>query len=188
MRSTAGRSLSACQTVAGARPEIFSIAAIMSRSRFEPGKMMTADFMGARARSRLNDDRIDDSQGDGEIGIVSLQRSRGPQRSAGCRAEARSSETAARRPKSQPWRARWSAGTPRRRAAHASRIGDPALGSRESLAKSVKSIGCRRPAGPVPAGAARRWSRRALHASPASSPHRPARAKPRDADNPVRYR
>jgi len=47
IKSTGGMSGSAYQTASGARPEIFSIAAIMSRSRFEPGKTTTADLIGS---------------------------------------------------------------------------------------------------------------------------------------------
>src|SRR3546814_5487708 len=40
-----GRSLSRCQTIAGARPVTVSSATAMSRSQLEPGKTMTAVFM-----------------------------------------------------------------------------------------------------------------------------------------------
>jgi hypothetical protein len=39
--------VSACQTIAGSRPENSSSARAMSRSRLMPGKTMTADFIGA---------------------------------------------------------------------------------------------------------------------------------------------
>src|SRR6187200_2634756 len=45
MRSTSGISVSVCQTVTGAWPEILVSAAIMSRSRLRPGRRTTADFM-----------------------------------------------------------------------------------------------------------------------------------------------
>src|ERR1700712_5920673 len=47
IRSTSGISVSVCQTVIGAIPEILVSAAIMSRSRLRPGSWTTADFMGA---------------------------------------------------------------------------------------------------------------------------------------------
>src|ERR1700761_2950530 len=47
IRSTSGISVSVCQTVTGATPEILVRAAIMSRSRLRPGSWTTADFMGA---------------------------------------------------------------------------------------------------------------------------------------------
>src|ERR1700712_5672810 len=47
IRSTSGISVSVCQTVIGAMPEILVSAAIMSRSRLRPGSWTTADFMGA---------------------------------------------------------------------------------------------------------------------------------------------
>src|ERR1700712_5068407 len=47
IRSTSGISVSVCQTVIGATPEIFVSAAIMSRSRLRPGSWTTADFMAA---------------------------------------------------------------------------------------------------------------------------------------------
>jgi hypothetical protein len=37
--------MSACQTMAGARPEISVSARAMSRSRLMPGKTSTADFI-----------------------------------------------------------------------------------------------------------------------------------------------
>src|SRR5690606_15032524 len=46
-RSTSGSSVSACQTETGATPVMSVSARIMSRSRFDPGKVMTADFMWA---------------------------------------------------------------------------------------------------------------------------------------------
>src|SRR5262245_9931912 len=42
IRSTSGISVSVCQTVAGALPEIFVSVAIMSRSRLRPGSWTTA--------------------------------------------------------------------------------------------------------------------------------------------------
>src|SRR5690349_862737 len=45
IRSTSGISASLCQTTAGAVPLILVSAAIMSRSRFNPGKTTTAAFM-----------------------------------------------------------------------------------------------------------------------------------------------
>src|SRR5690606_15566746 len=45
MRSTSGSSVSVCQTVTGAWPEILVRAAIMSRSRLRPGSWTTADFI-----------------------------------------------------------------------------------------------------------------------------------------------
>src|SRR5690606_30168395 len=44
IRSTSGISVSVCQTVAGAWPEILVSAAIMSRSRLRPGSRTTAVF------------------------------------------------------------------------------------------------------------------------------------------------
>src|SRR6218665_2144624 len=45
IRSTSGMSPSLCQTTAGAVPPILVSAAILSRSRFNPGKTTTAAFM-----------------------------------------------------------------------------------------------------------------------------------------------
>src|SRR5690554_3824900 len=45
IRSTSGNSVSVCQTSAGAFPETFFSAAIISRSRFRPGSWITADFI-----------------------------------------------------------------------------------------------------------------------------------------------
>ena len=41
----AGSAVSACQTIAGAWPEMSFRARAMSRSRLMPGKTMTADFI-----------------------------------------------------------------------------------------------------------------------------------------------
>src|SRR5579862_3053847 len=41
----AGSAVSACQTIAGARPEMSVSARAMSRSRLMPGKTRTADFI-----------------------------------------------------------------------------------------------------------------------------------------------
>src|SRR6186713_1161917 len=51
IRSTSGISVSVCQTVAGACPEILVSAAIMSRSRLRPGRRTTADFIWVRKAS-----------------------------------------------------------------------------------------------------------------------------------------
>ena len=53
----AGNVVSACQTIAGARPEMSLSARAMSRSRLMPGKTRTADFITARAPSRPNGGR-----------------------------------------------------------------------------------------------------------------------------------
>src|ERR1700761_4579791 len=47
----AGNSRSACQTIAGSRPETCASARAMSRSRLMPGNTSTADFMAADPRS-----------------------------------------------------------------------------------------------------------------------------------------
>src|SRR5271167_1137775 len=45
-----GRSRSACQTIAGSRPEMSRSARAMSRSRLIPGKTSTADFIAIPVR------------------------------------------------------------------------------------------------------------------------------------------
>src|SRR5688572_13960628 len=64
-------SLSACQTVAGFVPEIFSSAAIMSRSRFDPGKTTTAAFiLFVCPLDELNAVILDDHIGEELLGHV----------------------------------------------------------------------------------------------------------------------
>src|SRR6202035_5333543 len=46
----AGSSRSACQTIAGARPDTSLRARAMSRSRLMPGKTITADFIATPIR------------------------------------------------------------------------------------------------------------------------------------------
>src|SRR3954452_21672879 len=58
IRSTSGMSVSVCQTVAGALPEIFVSAAIMSRSRLRPGSRTTADFTSPHLHRVILDHRV----------------------------------------------------------------------------------------------------------------------------------
>src|SRR5258705_3672334 len=58
IRSTSGISVSVCQTVAGALPEILVSAAIMSRSRLRPGSRTTADFTSPHLDRVILDHRI----------------------------------------------------------------------------------------------------------------------------------
>src|SRR6266852_8369534 len=66
MRSAVGSSLSRCQMMSGRRPVLRSSARQTSRSRFEPGKTMTAAFMlgdlGRQARGGSCDPRQIDRQ------------------------------------------------------------------------------------------------------------------------------
>src|SRR5215467_3945182 len=68
MRSTSGTSVSACQTTCGASPVTFARTSTVSRSRFEAGKTMTADFIartsGKTSRLQLDLVFLDDGVGE----------------------------------------------------------------------------------------------------------------------------
>src|SRR5215218_9897990 len=81
IRSTSGMSVSVCQTVAGALPEILVSAAIMSRSRLRPGRRTTADFtsphldrvvLDHRVRQQLVAHRLEVGFRLGTVGAVEL--------------------------------------------------------------------------------------------------------------------